>query len=62
MAVDQVGTASLWLFGGGVCWCDAWCGEVEKVEKDISDNMMPCGEVEKKGNPQVQPRKDIDVS
>ena len=40
------------------------CEDLEKVEEDISDNMMPGGEVEKvekKGNPQVQPRKDIDV-
>ena len=60
--VDQVGTACLWLSGGGACWCDAWWGE---VEEDICDNMMPCGKVEKvekKDDPQVQPRKDIDVS
>ena len=37
-------------------------GDLEKVEEDICDNMMPCGKVEKKGDPQVQPRKDIDVS
>ena len=36
--------------------------DLEKVEEDISDNMMPCGKVEKKDDPQVQPRKDIDVS
>ena len=57
MAVDQVGTACLWLSGGGACWCE--------VEEDICDNMMPCGKVEKvekKDDPQVQPRKDIDVS
>ena len=39
--VDQVGTACLWLSGGGACWCDAWWGEVEQVEEDICDNMMP---------------------
>ena len=32
------------------------------MEEDISDNMMPFGQVEKKDDPQVQPRKDIDVS
>ena len=40
-------------------------GDLEKVEEDICDNMMPCGKVEKvekKDDPQVQPRKDIDVS
>ena len=26
MAVDQVGTACLWLSGGGACWCDLWEG------------------------------------
>ena len=40
---------------------------VEEVEEDICDNMMPCQsekveKVEKKDDPQVQPRKDIDVS
>ena len=32
------------------------------VKEGISDNLIHCGKVEKKGNPQVQPRKDIDVS